>query len=247
MECRDYREIVAGHVDGALTPAEKSEAEAHLGKCLKCRQLFNWETKATALLKQSLSPLTPRHELKQKIVNQLEEAHSKSQAWLALSRTWVPALSLLLVVAAIYSALSARIQRDLFTDTAALYQRARANLENFSATAAPSPTARILDLKPWGYRLLGRSVRQARRGENRVFVYYGEQNDLLVAQEVEGENLSAPPDSVVVKKSGKDFVSLSQGDINLIAWQDRNIICILASKLPRERLVSLAEKIATRA
>ena len=246
MECRDYREIVAAHVDGTLTAAEESEVQVHLSQCPKCKQVFDWETKATTLLKQSLSPLTPRHELKQKLLDRLGEGGDRTQGWLSMSRAWVPALSLLLVVGAIYFALPSRNQRDFFVDTVAHYQRAHEDLENFSETAAANPTARILDLKPWGYHLLGRNVHQAKGRENRVFVYHGQQNDLLVAQELEGESLSPPRGSVVVRKSGKNFVSLTKGDINLVAWEDKNIICVLASKLPKDRVIALAEQIAIR-
>jgi len=104
----------------------------------------------------------------------------------------------------------------------------------------------VLDLKPWGYRLLGNSVHRFQGRENRVFVYHGQHNDLLLAQEFEGERLSQSRGSTVVTRVGKNFISLSRGKINLVAWQDKNIICVLASILAPERMLALAAEIAER-
>jgi anti-sigma factor RsiW len=154
---------------------------------------------------------------------------------------------ILLVIGSVYLVWPHRGGDDFFADTVTHYQRAHQDLEKFSRTAGTDPTARVLDLKPWGYHLLGRSIQQASGRESRVFVYHGQHDDLLVAQEVEGENFSPPRGATVVRKSGKDFVTFSNGDVNLVAWQDKNIVCVLASKLPKDRVVALAGEIAERA
>jgi anti-sigma factor RsiW len=40
MTCETYRDIIAAHVDGQLTYAERHEAEQHLVSCKNCAQLF---------------------------------------------------------------------------------------------------------------------------------------------------------------------------------------------------------------
>lgn len=246
MNCQEYKEIISAHVDATLSPAEESKAQSHLNRCPECSQTFAWETKATKILRQSLSPLTPRQELKQRLLDQLGQANNESQSWLWASRAWVPAFLILLITGSVYLVWPLRNQQDFFADTVSHYQRAHRDLTNLSQTAGTDPTARILDLKPWGYHLLGKSIQRTNGRENRVFVYHGQQNDLLLAQEVEGASLSPPRGSTVVTKSGKNFVSLRSGNVNLVAWQDNNIVCVLASQLPRDRVIALAEQIAIR-
>ena len=246
MNCQDYREIISAHVDGTLSTEEKLEAQSHLDQCSRCKQTLAWETAATKFLRTSLSTFPVRQELKQRVLDRLGEADNRSLGWLFLSRAWAPALALLLIIGSVYFVWPLRDDRDLFVDTVTNYQQANENLARLSHAAGTDPTARFLDLKPWGYRLLGKSVHRAKGRENRVFVYRGRQNDLLVAQELEGESFTPPRGSTVSRKSGKDFLSVTEGEINLVAWQDKNIICVLASKLPKDRVVALAEQIAQR-
>jgi hypothetical protein len=177
-------------------------------------------------------------------LDRLSEADNRSLGWLSLSHAWAPAVSILLIIGIVYFVWPFRNQGDFFVDTVTHYQRAHQDLENFSDTAGTDPTARILDLKPWGYHLLGRRVHRVKGQENRVFFYHGQQNDLLVAQELEGQSFLPPRGSTVVKKSGRDFVSFTNGDLNLVAWQDKNMICVIASKLPKDHVVALAAQIA---
>ena len=244
MNCQDYREIISAHIDGTLSDEEKLEVQSHLDQCPRCKQTLAWETNATNLLRRSLSPLTARPELKQRLLDRLSEADNRSLGWLSLSHAWAPAVSILLIIGIVYFVWPFRNQGDFFVDTVTHYQRAHQDLENFSDTAGTDPTARILDLKPWGYHLLGRRVHRVKGQENRVFFYHGQQNDLLVAQELEGQSFLPPRGSTVVKKSGRDFVSFTNGDLNLVAWQDKNMICVIASKLPKDHVVALAAQIA---
>ena len=246
MNCQNYREIISAHVDGTLAAEETAEVQSHLDQCPKCAQTFAWETKATKILRQSFPLPAARRELKQKILDRLGEAENRSLGWLSLTRAWAPAITILLVIGSVYVIWPVRNQSDFFIDTVTRYQQANENLTQFSRAADTDPTARILDLKPWGYYLLGRSVHRAKGRENRVFVYHGQQNDLLIAQEFEGESLLLPRGSTVVTKAGKTFVSFSHGKINLVAWEDKNIICVVASHLPPDRIVALAAQIAQR-
>ncbi len=65
-----------------------------------------------------------------------------------------------------------------------------------------------------------------------------------MAQEFEGMKISRPPGGSVVRTSNRDFVSYSQGEVNLVAWKDRDMLCILAAKLTKKKLLGLARRIA---
>jgi anti-sigma factor RsiW len=247
MNCEDYREIISAHVDGKLLADETVEVESHLDQCLKCKQIFGWETKAANALKRCLPPIAPRYELKQRLLGQLGETDGGDcPSWFRVFRPWAFALSFLLIVGTIYSYWTSRAQSDIFADTIIQYQQATQGLKKFSQPHDATLTARLLDLSPWGYQLLERRIYQIRGQESRVFVYQGNDKELLVAQELDGGSLPRPPGSSIFQKSGRDFVSISQGGLHLVAWRDKNVVCVLVSNLPRDRMVALAEQIATR-
>lgn len=243
MDCQEYREIVSAHVDGELSTSEASEAKSHLDQCARCAQVFAWETRATKILKQSLSPLPARHELKQRILDRVSPAENQRPRWLFVSHAWAPALLVLVIFGSVYWGWPFRSE-DLFAHTASYYQRVNEDRSHLLPATDTYRTARILDLAPWGYQLFGQSVQRVNGRENRVFAYQGLQNELLVAQELEGEILSQPRGSKVVKKLGRDFVTGRSGNINLVAWQDKDMVCVIASRLPPDRMLTLAAEIA---
>ncbi len=243
MDCHEYREIVSAHVDGALAASEASEAKAHLHQCPRCEKMFAWEIKATKLLKGSLSRLSPKYELKEKILEQLNPVESRWPQWLVLNHAWAPALLVLLIMSWVYWGWPFGSQQDLFAHTAGYYQRVNQDRSHLSPATDTYLTARILDLTPWGYELFGKEIQRVNGQENRVFAYYGVQKELLVAHELEAHQLSLPRGSTIVKKFGKDFVIGNSGKVNLVAWQDKNMVCIIASQLPQDRLLGLAAEI----
>ena len=48
----------------------------------------------------------------------------------------------------------------------------------------------------------------------------------------------------VIWESGRDFVSHSQGGVNLVTWKNKDIFCILISNLTEDKLLVLAQKIS---
>ena len=245
MDCREYKEIISAHVDGALSAKEVSETESHLHHCPNCARMFAWETRATKTLKQSLSPRPGAYELKQKILGQLDPSESRWSRLFLPNPAWAPALLVLFIFGSVfYWGWPFRSQQDLFAQTAGYYQRVDEGSSELLPATDTYLTARILDLTPWGYALFGKDVQRIKGLENRVFAYQGLQKELLVAQELDGEILSAPRGSVTVRKLGIDFVTRSIGNVNLVAWQDEDMVCVIASKLPADHLLALAAEIA---
>jgi hypothetical protein len=80
--------------------------------------------------------------------------------------------------------------------------------------------------------------------EARAFVYKGAEAEYLLAQEFEGVRFAVPPGAKTVKVASREFVGYSDAGVNLVAWQEKEMVCILASKLPQERLFRLAQEIA---
>lgn len=246
MNCQEYKAIISAHVDRVLCAEEATEANAHQESCPKCAQIYAWETTATKLLKQSLSPLAAPEHLRDKILARLSPAETAGRRWFFEFYGWAPAVALLLIFISVYGLWPLDRREDPLTHTARHYQRLSNEPEQVVAAGGTQSTARILDLTPWGYQLFGQELSAVTGRENRIFAYRGTETDLLVAHELDGQTLPDSHGATVIKKSGRDFVVSSSGDITLVAWQDDNMLCVLASKLSQERMLVLATEIARR-
>ncbi|MCH8055449.1 MAG: zf-HC2 domain-containing protein [Deltaproteobacteria bacterium] len=246
IDCQEYKEIIAAHVDGALLSGERLAAQFHLDQCPKCMQMFLWESAVKKTLKRKLSPIPARPGLKERLLDQLGGANREGIfGWSYMSHGLAAAFALLLMVAVPYLFWPGTVQEDILTDTIAQYQKVTQGIANTpQAGSSLTPAARLLDLSPWGYRVLGRQTHRVKGQEGRVFVYQGQGKEYLLAQEFEGTDISPPPGAKTIRASSRDFVSYSQEGVNLIAWKQKNLLCILASTLSKEKLLVLAQQVA---
>ncbi len=162
--------------------------------------------------------------------------------WPYLAHGLAAAFALLLIVAIPYLSGPGKLQEEILTDAIVLYQKVTQGIVD--APQAAFPTARLLDLSPWGYRLLSRHTQQVKGQEGRVFVYQGQGKEYLLAQEFAGRDFSPPPGARAIRALSQDFVIYSQAGVNLIAWKQKDLLCIIASTLPKEKLLGLAQQIA---
>ena len=194
-------------------------------------------------LKRKFSLITARPALRAKILDQLEGTRKEGIfGWPYLAHGLAAAFALLLIVAVPYLSGPGKLQEEILTDAIVRYQKVTQGIVDAPQTAFPA--VRLLDLSPWGYRLLSRQTLQVKGQEGRGFVYQGRGKEYLLAQEFERGKLSSPPGSKVVRVSSQDFVSYSQGGVNLVAWKQKDLLCILASTLPKEKLLGLAQQLA---
>ncbi len=243
MDCEGYKEMISAHVDGALGTEEKLMVQSHLNECPKCTQMFLWESQMRTALKQKLSLMPARAALRKRVLDQLGESRKEGLlGWSYMAHGLAAAFALLLIVAVPYLFWPGKVQEDIFTDAIVRYQEVMQGVVEVPQTV--SPTAQLLDLSPWGYRLLSRQTQWVEGQEGRVFVYRGRGKEYLLAQEFEGGELSPLPGSKVARVSSQEFVSYSQGGVNLVAWKQKDLLCILASTLPKEKLLGLAQQIA---
>lgn len=245
LDCQEYKEIIAAHVDGDLSPNEMLAAQGHLDQCPKCTQMFHWETEVKDLLKQGLSLLPARRGLKEKILDQLGETRmERFFGWFNPHPVLIAASALLLVVALHYLFWQGEVHQEVLTDAIAQYQKVTEGIvEAQEAASSPTPAARLLDLSPWGYRVLARQSQQVRGQEGRVFVYQGQGKEYLVAQEFDGADFSPPAGARIIRASNREFVSYSQEGVNLIAFKEKDVLCILSATLPEEKLLGLAQQL----
>ncbi len=248
MGCQEYREIIAAHVDRVLSSEERLAVQIHLKQCSTCTQKFLWETEVKKVLKQKLTPIPARSGLKARLLDQLGENSKEGLfGWSHMPYGFVAAFALLLIVAVPYLVWRGKVQEDIFTDAISQYRKVTQGMaDTAQADRSLTPAARLLDLSPWGYRVLARQSQEVRGQEGRVFVYQGQGKEYLVAQEFDGVDFSSPSGAKTIQASSRTFVSYTQEGVNLIAWKEKDLLCILASTLPREKLLGLAQQIAVR-
>ncbi len=245
MDCQEYKEIISAHVDGALSSRERPVVQAHLSQCPKCTQKFLWETEVKKSLKRKLSPIPLRPGLRERLLEQLGETNKEGFfGWSYMTHGLAAAFALLLIVAVPYLLRQGKVQEEIFTNAIAQYQMVTQGISD-TPPASTTPAARVLDLSPWGYHILARQTKQVRGQEGRVFVYQGQGKEYLLAQEFEGASILPHRHAESIQVSNRDFVSYSQDGVNLIAWKEKDLLCILTSTLPKKKLLGLAQKIVT--
>jgi len=243
-DCQEYKEIISAHVDGALSSGEEIETQSHLDECPKCKQKFMWETQVRKSLKPKLSAIPIRPGLKERLLDRLEEPKRDGFfGWSYMPHGLAAAVALILIVGVPYLVWQGRVQDNLFSNTVVHYQRvARGIAGTPQAALSKTPAARLLDLSPWGYRVL--ATHQVRGQEGWAYVFQGQEKEILLAQELEGRDLTIPVGARTIQGSNRDFVSYTQQGVNVIAWKESDLLCMLASTLPKGQLLGLAQNIA---
>jgi len=232
MDCQEYKEIISAHVDGALSSEERLTVQSHLNQCPRCTRMFLWETGLKRAMKAKLSLISARSALKERVLGNLRETPREVLfGWSYMAHGAVP-----------YLFWQGHLQEDIYTGAMAQYQNVAQGIKDNQQAA--SPAVGRLDLRPWGYRILSRQIQQIMGQEGRVFVYQGPGKEYLLGQEIKGVEFSHPSGGTVIRASSRNFVSYSQQGVNLIAWKQKDLLCILTSTLPKEKLLSLAQQIS---
>jgi hypothetical protein len=244
MNCLDYKEIIAAHVDGTLAAEEEEQVQMHLDQCSRCKQFFRWETAVKKLLREKLSPVTVQPSFKEALLERLEGKRERPPRRYFYQRYSIAALVLL------FFALTPRlfprnqIGNEAFSQAVLQYQTImRKVFENRISISSPSRAARSFDLSPWGYRLITSEASEFNGVPGITSTYQNQKSDYVLAQEFEGGNLSVPTGAKSIQAADKNFVMHSQNGVNVIAWKERNLLCILASRVPMEQLLDMAQRV----
>lgn len=248
MNCLEYSDLIAAHVDGALSFEESREAELHVEQCATCRRMFVWETKAQKVIKPQLAIVAPPSGTKERILDNLEQKGRSQEmfGWFFFSPRFAGSFALVLFVV-LATILWRNYSHDDFLSVAVdQYRTVLAKGPVSEQTGLSAPAARRLDLSPWGYRLTFNQVKQVKGREQRLSLFEGQANDYVLAQEFESAALSPSPDAKITRAENREFISYNRGGVNLVAWKDNDLLCVLTSKLPDEKLLALAKQIAVR-
>ena len=194
-----------------------------------------------------LSPAPAKPGFNERLLDLLEETREEGLFSGSYMTHGLVAVFALLVIAIVpYYFYWPATAPEIFTDAIARYQNVRQETAvttraNFLKISYPSP---MLDMRPWGYRILATQHLHFDGLKGQVFVYQGQDKKYLLAQGFTGAELSPPPGSRIIRASSREFVSYSRQGVNVIAWKDDDLLCVLTSTLPQESLLGLAQQLA---
>ena len=258
MQCAEYRELIAAHLDGVLAPEEESLAAAHLASCEKCTQLLESERRfAQDLHARNLIRPTPP-ELRARVMAAIA-AHDQPLNWTArlmqsLARPRYRAAlagALVVVMLALVMPLlrHARQQgHDVLHEVLDHYRQAEAqtiNLEMktdkpkvleyfFADKGIEAPTRTVVDLHGLGYKLVGGSVVPLGTATSAMMLYRSEKGFLL-CHRFRAADLQLPPGGEVVN----DDTYYHVDGLSICSYHDGEAICMMASAMSVEDLKKL--------
>jgi hypothetical protein len=115
---------------------------------------------------------------------------------------------------------------------------------HFAEHGAP---AAVYDLEAMGWRLEGGHVFHVRGVPASLSAYEGGPGRRLVCGMLPGGLADLPKDAERVIENGREFRVLRRGGITVVVWQEKTVLCALASDLPRDEILAVAVAKATRA
>lgn len=249
MNCEEYRELVAPHVDSALSDEEIRSVRAHLSDCVACDKIFDWESKAAKTLKAKWPNISPPPGARERLLERLNRLERRGWllGWILPKPQVAGSFALLAVILVAVWILPDSSENDLLMHAVAQHERFTAQGPGASRRVSePSPVARRLDLTLLGYAVEEDRIDKTMGRERRLSVFAKTGNDLVLAQEFEGVKITFPANARRVQVKSREFIALRHGRVNLVAWQDNGALCVLTSELPADKLIGLAERVVER-
>jgi anti-sigma factor RsiW len=256
MNCETYQELVAAHVDGVLSPAERQEAEAHLGTCAQCRRLFAEEQRFHAALAARRLLVPVPAEVEQRLHRALGAARGPQRPvwprvrdWFGASR-WSARVAVGLAAAGLLLALL--LPRlflpasgpDLLPQAMDYYQAAtegRLALEYatedphtlevaFNGSGQLGFRMHVIDFRPAGYRLRGGTIQHVHDHPVALAVYEGADDPIVCLR----QSGTLPPVPAGAERMNQDHYLYTQDGYTILLSQFPDHHCVLIAHLSRE-------------
>jgi anti-sigma factor (TIGR02949 family) len=264
MTCAEAQELITALIDQELGQAERSSLEEHLSQCSGCRLAFEDESALKQKIREAARRINAPGQLRDRILSDpriFPERDRSTRPWydyLRLKPTLlrpILAFALLLAIALpmfYFSkprgepiALAALETYDLFLRGDLPLRRT----ENTDQIVEELTRAVGGHFHPMGYDLTAMNLRPVaglvREIDGRkilVAIYQG-QGGSLFCYTFLGSAEDAPPNAARFFDAAKkiDFYAFSRRGINAVLHREGRIICILASEMPMEKLLALAQ------
>jgi anti-sigma factor RsiW len=255
MHCAEYEDLVAAHVDGQLTHEEHARARAHVAACADCARLLETQRALQQTLRaRPLIQPTP-HALRLAVMAQTTAAqgsrHGSWLLWRPVTRArlaYAGALVLAIIAVALPRLRQTVPASPLLDGIVADYRAAEANRVELSLrtddpfalrqyyhqTRAFPFTNTVADLEPLGFILQGGMVADLAGRKSTLSVYRGARGT-LVCHRISIAGVELPPGGEVI--GGDRFYTL--GDVTICVHREGDVLCFLATAMPRADFVRL--------
>lgn len=251
MNCQEYREIVAAHVDDVLTPPEREEVGRHVAVCAPCRRVYEREKDFRAFMatKPLLQKVPPA--LEQNLRRALAKAE-REPWWSRLQEFFTfPRLAVGLAAAGLLALLFfprwfeekrsrdflERITQDYMAATSPGFSLAFRTddpqvLEAyFNQSGTLDFQARVIDFREQGYRLKGGIVMRTEQKVIAVTLYEG-QKGYVLCHRFKG--------TVSLPRGGErmgDHLVYTREAFTICFTQVGETMCCLITRIPKETFI----------
>lgn len=256
MTCDTYQDLVAAHVDNALTPAEAVEVQVHLHACDRCRHLFEEEMRFHAAFTARRLVISVPTDVERRLRRTLDaESEARRSFWERLG-AWFGAIPLFprlvfgLVMTGIFIVLllphvfRSAPAPDVFAHAVHYYQIVTEGVlpieyttedpqglqARFNASGRLDFTTQVSDLRPAGYRLSGGRVVEDAGHPLAVSLYEEEGEEPIVCLRQRG--LLPPLPQGTTGGSGHYWYTSHGYTAMFTQFPDH--FCIMISRQPRE-------------
>jgi len=261
MTCTEAQELITALVDHELPDPERSTLEAHLNECARCRLVLDEEHVLKQAVRGAGQNVQAPIELKDRILADARLFPEKRHRWRdyiwPMPRILTPAFAAALVLLVGFAAFSWIQQRKASVALAALetydlFLRGELSvrrLENTEELAQQLTRAVDGRFHPMGYNLASMNLRpvaglvREMKGRKILIAIYEGQGGSLFCYTFLGSEEDVPPNAARFYDAGKkmNFYAFSSGPVNAVFHREGDLICILASDMPMEKLLALAQ------
>ncbi|MEW5975773.1 MAG: hypothetical protein AB1898_08200 [Acidobacteriota bacterium] len=254
-----FKKQVRGFLECRLDPAQLRQMKRHLDRCESCRtevETWQWiqrrcighvEMTPESSAAEESSGAAWLHDMRPGV------AFSKPNPQFRVQQRLKQAFGLLLLLMAVGLGRYLVTAPDLVSQVARDYRQIREGrialafsqesasmLERFFSERGIPFNTRVADLQPLKYRLVGGSVHRVVNRKSALCLYQGETGIFLLCEMFVGKAKELPDCDQVREEGTKQFFIYRDGTLNLIFWQDGEILCGLASDTSLEQLLQVA-------
>lgn len=259
MNCDTYQDLVAAHVDNALTPSEAGEAQAHMRDCDECRHLFADERqfRVAFAARRLIVPLPAAAE--QRLHQALRTTtvpqptmRERLRAWLEATPMFFRVASGVAIAGIILMLLLPSFQRATpppaaFTRALHYYHEVTKTTPaveyltdnpqqlqaRFNGSGRLDFTTQVSDVRPAGYRLIGGKVLNEAGQPLAVSLYEEDGKNPLVCLRQRGRLPSLPETA----HDGHGHYWLSAEGYTAMFTQFRDHFCVMISRQSKDTFV----------
>ena len=262
MKCEEAEEIISALADNELSDRERSSIEGHLRECPRCQRAYEWHRSLNSEIRTVSASVVAPIDLTQRILSdqgtmpkEAESSNARSALIVRLQPFLRPAFASALLVIVVISMLFLMLTPSQPISLTALQIRAKIDEGEISLREATNTDELHdwlrhavggkfgplgYDFSPLGVNPIGGTVREVKGRQILVAVFRG--NGLsITCFTFLGTEEDAPKNATVFfdPETKIRFYSFSRNGIHAVLHREDNIICILTSNMPPEKLLSL--------